>query len=418
MEWVSAPNGPCGDGIASRQAGRAALAEALQASRATTLALFDAYEQALPPGLPVPRTPELNPPLWELGHIGWFADWWIARHPHWHRGLHADPEAPRRAARQARDGIAADALYHSGQVAHETRWALPLPDAHRTREHLAASLSDTLDLLRQAPEDDNGLYFFRLALFHEDMHIEAFTYMAQTLGLPLPAALLPGHHRSTTTSSAPLHLPAQTWRLGHTGPGFAFDNEREGCEVAVPATEIDAEPVCWARYLPFVETGGYDDPACWDTPGWAWRQQTGAQHPRHLRRDPGSTSGWARQRFGRWEALHPLDTACHLSAHEARAWCRWAGRQLPTEAQWECAAHTLPGFVWGSVWEWTASPFEPYPGFTPHPYRDYSQPWFDGRPVLRGASWATTPRMRHAHYRNYFTPERNDILAGLRSVAA
>jgi len=113
--------------------------------------------------------------------------------------------------------------------------------------------------------------------------------------------------------------------------------------------------------------------------------------------------------------------ALHLSAHEAEAWCRWAGRRLPTEAEWETAARLadIEGerFDWGEVWEWTSTPFAPYAGFAPHPYRDYSQPWFDGRPVLRGASFATTAHLRHARYRNFFRAERDDVFAGFRSCA-
>jgi EgtB-related family protein len=107
----------------------------------------------------------------------------------------------------------------------------------------------------------------------------------------------------------------------------------------------------------------------------------------------------------------------HLSWYEADAWCRWAGRRLPTEAEWEAAAVSDPRFAWGEVWEWTASAFAPFVGFAAHPYRDYSRPWFDGRPVLRGASRATSLRMTHPRYRNYFTAERNDIYAGFRSCA-
>jgi iron(II)-dependent oxidoreductase len=109
--------------------------------------------------------------------------------------------------------------------------------------------------------------------------------------------------------------------------------------------------------------------------------------------------------------------AAHLSAHEADAWCRWAGRRLPTEAEWECAALSRPGFRWGHVWEWTSSRFEPFPGFAPHPYRDYSLPWFGTRRVLRGASTATAPALAHARYRNFFEPHRRDIFAGFRTVS-
>lgn len=136
----------------------------------------------------------------------------------------------------------------------------------------------------------------------------------------------------------------------------------------------------------------------------------------HLRLAPG---GWWQCRFGVWTPLDPARAALHLSAHEAEAWCRWAGRRLPSEAEWETAATLCEAagerFEWGQVWEWTASPFAPYAGFSGHPYRDYSQPWFDGRPVLRGASFATVPHLRHARYRNFFAVDRDDVFAGFRS---
>lgn len=104
--------------------------------------------------------------------------------------------------------------------------------------------------------------------------------------------------------------------------------------------------------------------------------------------------------------------------HEAEAWCRWAGRRLPTEAVWECAACSAPDdFRWGDVWEWTASRFAPFPGFVPHPDRDYSAPWLDGRRVLRGASTCTQARLRHPRYRNYFPHTRSDVPAGFRTCA-
>ena len=128
---------------------------------------------------------------------------------------------------------------------------------------------------------------------------------------------------------------------------------------------------------------------------------------------------WQQWRHGRWQTLDLDEPACHLTLYEAQAWCAWAGRRLPSEAEWQCAAQAHPGrFKWGAVWEWTASAFQPYPGFVADPYRDYSAPWFGSRQVLRGASLATQPRLRHLRYRNFFRPERNDIFAGFRSCAA
>lgn len=403
---------------AQRRLGKADLAQALRRSRQRTLALFAATEAALGPALAVPRRPELNPPLWELGHIGWFADWWITRNPQHHQGLRADPDTARRPARQAARAVDADALFNSSQVPHASRWHLPLPDAAATRADLAASLSDTLALLERAPETDAGLYFFRLALVHEDMHAEAAVYMAQTLGFdPQDARTAAALDRPGPRRPAQLAVPAADLTLGHSGPGFAFDNELGPQRVAVEPLTIDARPVSWARFLPFIEQGSYAQRRFWTGDGWAWRLHgdTGAprQAPRHLRQ---TADGWVQQRWGRWQHLALDAPACHLSFHEAQAWCAWAERRLPTEAEW-VAASAQPGFDWGQVWEWTASPFAPFPGFEPHPYRDYSLPWFDGRPVLKGASAATDPRLVHRQYRNYFTPERDDIFAGFRSVA-
>ncbi|MES2227190.1 MAG: selenoneine synthase SenA [Pseudomonadota bacterium] len=394
---------------AARHAGRAWLADALQASRRDTLASFAVCQRSLD-ALQVPQRETLNPPLWELGHIGWFQEFWIARNPQRHEGAHADPGAPRTPGMREN----ADALYDSGRVAHAPRWSLPLPAADPTRADLARQLDTSLALLRDASETPEALYFFRLALLHEDMHHEAALYMAQALGLPnddlrwQPVAL--------PDARAALDFEPGPWRLGSEADGFAFDNELGAHTVALPATQIDSRVLNWAEYLPFVEAGGYAQPRWWSEAGNRWLRAGQVGAPRYLRRSPGGSAAWQQWRHGRWSALDPALPACHVSAFEAEAWCRWAGRRLPTEAEWERAAIERPGrFEWGQVWEWTASTFAPYPGFAPHPYRDYSAPWFGDRPVLRGASFMTQPRLRHPRYRNFFMAHRNDVPAGFRT---
>lgn len=399
---------------AARTSDAQTLAPYLRASRARTLALLDAYVTALGPALAVPCAPQLNPPLWELGHIGWFQEFWLTRNPQRRLGVQADPQAAR-APSLVPD---ADALYNSSLVAHASRWHLPLPDLQATRAYLQASLDQTLALLADERVDDAALYFYRLALFHEDMHGEAAIYMAQALGIALPPALVddPAHRPSGPLQS--LRLAASDWTLGYADHGFAFDNELGPHTVHLDTYALDDRPVSWRRYLPFVEEGAYAEARWWSKPGWQWLQ--GQSGPRYLRQLSQCKDApvWEHCHFGQWQTLDLDGPACHLSYFEAEAWCRWAGRQLPTEAQWEQAAMTLSGFYWGEVWEWTASTFTPYPGFEAHPYRDYSAPWFGDRPVLRGASRATSERMVHPRYRNYFTPERNDIHAGFRTCTA
>ena len=389
-----------------RQAGRSEIEAALSASRATMLGWLAAYRAALGDELLVPYSLELNTPLWEIGHIGWFEEFWLARNPQRTLGVAANPEASRPDSWLA----GADGFYNSSQVAHNRRWGLALPDAPGTLAYLEAVRATTLALLEQSGDSDADLYFFRLAIAHEDMHAEAWVYMAQTLAIPLS---LPA--RASLPADGNVALPGGEWQLGYGAPGFAFDNELPAHAVGLAAFEIDRQPVSWRRYLPFVEAGGYDDPRYWSVAGWAWRQAHGLAHPRYLRPQG---SRWQCHNFGTWQDLAADQAAIHLTYFEAEAWCRWAGRRLPSEAEWEMAALARPDeFAWGQVWEWMASAFAPFIGFVAHPYRDYSRPWFDGRPVLRGASFATSPRLRHPKYRNYFTPERNDIFAGFRSCA-
>jgi iron(II)-dependent oxidoreductase len=364
---------------ALRTGGRTAVREALLETRRRTLELADAYADALATSaLQVPYAPQLNPPLWEWGHLAWFQEYWVGRNRQRHLGVRCQPDHARFPSWLPQT----DLWYDSSRVEHRSRWSLPLPDLPATQQYLKATLEQTLVLLDQLPDDasHDELYFFRLVALHEAMHAEAAVYMARTLGIPLPQPepVQPQKRPALTR----LALPAQTIRLGSAASGFAFDNELHAHEVALDPFEIDSQPVSWARFMPFVRAGG-----CEPQPGWAEAA-----------------------------AGDPHAPAVHVSAAHAQAWCDWAGRRLPSEAEWQSAA-SAPGFAWGEVWEWSACDFEPYPGFTPHPYRDYSQPWFGSRRVLRGACSVTSPWLAHPGYRNFFEPQRSDIFAGFRSCA-
>ena len=125
-------------------------------------------------------------------------------------------------------------------------------------------------------------------------------------------------------------------------------------------------------------------------------------------------------RFGRASRMSGSQSAMHLSWWEADAWARWAGRRLPSEVEWEIAAHQAArrGFRWGDVWEWTSNTFRPYPGFATDPWRGYSEPFFGSSKVMRGASFATRARMKHPKFRHFADPARDDLFVGFRTCAA
>ncbi len=374
----------------ARRADKATLEPALTAMREQTLALFAATRAALGGKLDIAYAEEVNPPLWELGHVGWFEEFWIARNSQRHLGARAQLEA----ARAAPLLHGADALYDSSNVAHTRRWHLRLPDARHTQRYLSQVRQRTLALLHDAADTDDALYFFRWLLMHEAMHNEAGLMIAQAQGWPLNQAA----PAAAAVPRCELAVAGGALTQGEDDGGFAFDNELGAHTVELADFIIDSAPVTWRELLPYFDAGG--------------------ALPRHIVRDEAYEHGIKRAAFGRWLALDLDAPAVHLTAHDALAWCQWAGRRLPTEHEWVWAQRQhADDFVFGEVWEWTASPFAPWPGFTPHPYRDYSAPWFDGRPVLKGGSFATQPFMKDSRFRNYFPAGRSDVFAGFRSCA-
>ncbi len=411
------------DSASLRSAGKELLSLALIDARNHTLRWAAAFETAaggralvLAGDLAPALAAELDPALWTLGHIAWFQEFWIARNVQRTRGECTDPSHPRLASILPE----ADRCYDPKGVDRPRRRTLAgteLPNLQATRSYLVETLETTLELLAAiAVEDDASLYFHRLVLFHEEMHAEAFAVLAQTLGID--AGLVA---RITTRPARPaLFFPATRWLLGTSGGtsggGFRFDNEAEPHPVDVPEFEIDAQAVTWAQYGEFVEDGGYDEPLHWSDAGWAWLEREGRRTPRHVDQ---MRHGVLQRRFGvlaRVAAAHP---AVHVSWYEADAWCRWAGRRLPSEVEWEAAAHqgATRGFRWGEVREWTASTFRPYPGFVAGPWRGYSLPAFDTHKVLRGASFATRRSLHSARFRGFERPERDDGFFGFRSCA-
>ena len=397
-----------------RRIKQAQLNDELIQTRQQTLAWIDALreDQFL-----VPLHANLNPPLWELGHIAWFQEYWCTRQRHGFSQSHPYPSHQPNPSLK----LDADALYDSAKVAHASRWALPLPTLALTSDYCLQTLTATLNVLAQAPDTDDGLYFFRLALFHEKMHIEALAYSWQSLGYaagpyPLIAAGLP---QTASSQSTDLQIDQAELTMGSAQrDGFVFDNEKWAHSIEQASFKIASHCVSNAQFSEFVACGGYESAQFWDATYFDQLKHEARTMPLywHLERGESVTRLKAR-RFDQLLSLSPNDPVTHVTLFEARAYCQWAGRELPSEAQWELATRH-PQFNWGAqVCEWTSTVFEPYAGFLADPYREYSEPWFGDHQVIKGTSSVTPLGLANPQFRNFFKPQRNDIFVGFRTCA-
>jgi len=389
-----------------RHASAQQLALALTAARRHTLALFDCYAQA---GYDlvsrVPQVAEITPPLWQLGNIAWFAEWFILR------------EAPSSHPADALyNGLLTlgDDLFDANLVAHRARWNLDLPATGAVRMYAREVLDRVLDKLSRAANLDSALYPYRLALAHEDLCGEAMLAGLQWLGVDAPAILLEA--KPVPAGGGQIAFPGGSIVLGsRPDAGFAFDNECPPQACYVPPFAIDSAPVTNAQFADFVLDGGYQNRQFWSAAGSAWLMRQERSSPLYWQRD---ARQWRTRRFGQPATLPPHQAVRHVNLYEAQAYCAWIGRRLATEAEWEYAATSgHPLFHWGQVREWTATPFEPYPGFVPGAWREYSAPWFMHHQVLRGAAFATPARLVSPQMRAFQAPERGDGFTGLRTCS-
>lgn len=380
------------------------LADALQDAREYTLTLFDCFKGA---GLDIPKKvpilPHINPPLWELGHIAWFAEWYSLR------GAQSSEPA---AAQHTSLLTKGDDWFDSNTVPHRARWGLDLPSSGAMKTYCREVLDRVLDKLGRTKNERDALYPYRLALAYEDMRGEALAYSLQTLGVVLPQQL--AGHTIPPWAQGEIRFPGGTIELGSSsGNGFVFDNEKWAHACHVPPFSMDSTLVSNAQYCEFIADGGYQKPQFWTIAGRGWLMRNDISAPRDWERDG---KNWRCRRFGKQIALPLHEPVRHVSLYEAQAYCAWTQRRLPTEAEWEFAALSAhPALRWGDLWEWTCSPFEPYPGFAPDAWREYSQPHFVTHQVLRGASFATRLRQRSVKFRNFCLPERNDMFVGFRT---
>ena len=406
--------------------------------------IFDIISDLTDEQLMGPQLDTVNPLRWEIGHVAWFFEKWVIRE----------------AAGRSPVLEHSDELYDSIAIAHDTRWGLPLPDRQGTIDYINRALDTTQEIVSKDPSPDVN-YHTAYCVYHADMHTEAFTYSRQTHGLPFPETNHRRHAPSGGAIEGDVRIPGGEFLLGaDRKTPFCFDNEKWAYPVEVEPFSIAKAPVTQAEYAAFCNDKGYDNQAVWSDEGWQWKTENKVKGPLYWKR---RGRGWQRRHFDNWIALEPNLPVIHVNWYEANAFCEWAGRRLPTEVEWEAAASLSSGsdiasqkrmYPWGitpsqdaahtdwasggtvdvgaygdgdsatgcrqmigNVWEWTSTVFQPYPDFVIDPYKEYSEPWFETRKVLRGGCWATRSRLLWNTWRNFMTPDRRDVFAGFRTCA-
>ena len=421
------------------------LIDELKDSRKRTLELVEGLDQQQIMG---PQLDIVNPLLWEIGHTAYFHELWTLRHLDGANSFLSN----------------ADELYDSISIAHEDRWKLPLLSLDDTRAYMQRVLDAEINRLKNKDVTALDVYLTRYAVFHEDMHTEAYTYSRRTLNYPAPVfanTMLADENYDTGPLEGDVEIEGGRYFLGaNEDTDFCFDNEKWQHPVNIETFSIAKAATSYQQYAAFVDDGGYQDPQYWDQEGWNWLQENNLHAPDGWKK--GANGNWLIREFDQWKPMRAHAAVIHISWYEASAWCQWAKRRLPSEAEWELAASGSPGnindkrkYPWGdepptvkhvnmnaramrtidvsalpagdcaygcrqmlgNVWEWTADTFNPYPGFVADMYQDYSQPLFGQTKVLRGGAWPTRSRMIRNTWRNYYGPDRNDVFAGFRSCA-
>ncbi len=389
--------------------------------------------------------PVMGVMAWDLGHLALFEHRWLVE------ALGADPLDDEMAR-----------LFDPEVHPRSHRGELELPSRKRLRALLSQVRREALEGLEETDLDtDEGLvrdgFVHDMVIRHEDQHREN---MLITLAL-FPPEECPKLPRQATPAPAAdvdgmVHVPETTFPLGQDRKVGTYDNEWPRHEVDLDAFWIDAAPVTNHEYARFIEDGGYEQDQHWTQEGWMIRQALDLEHPKSWTRQADT---WLVREGHELVPMDPRKPVVHVSYHEARAYAHWAGKRLPTEAEWEAAASLDPRtgrkhrFPWGQdawtpqkanlaqrtlapapvgaypqgvspvgchqmigdVWEWTQTPFTAYPGFEAYPYEAYSKPHFDhGFHVLRGGSWATDPSCAHATFRNWHQADHQHIFAGFR----
>ncbi|HST55702.1 MAG TPA: SUMF1/EgtB/PvdO family nonheme iron enzyme [Solirubrobacteraceae bacterium] len=325
------------------------------------------------------HSPLMSPLVWDLGHIAAYEDLWLA---------HRHASAP-----LLRPDLAE--LYDAFETPRAVRGQIEMlgpPDAFAYLQDVRARVAEII--CKQGVGDG---FAHEMVIRHELQHSET---MRQTM--MLGGILAPGEPSLSPLAGEDqwVDVPGGPATIGAAQQTFSYDNERPRHTTAVPRFQIARRSATNESWMRFTEGGGYERREWWSDEGWAWKEEYDITH------HPDAADS------------HPQAPVCRICWFEADAFARAHHARLPTEYEWEKAAAwtqqtSLAGL--GQVWEWTSSHFHGYPGFSAHPYREYSEVFFgECYRVLRGGSWATHARVATPTFRNWDLPQRRQLFAGVR----
>ncbi len=420
------------------------IAAELARTRLRSAALTDAVDE---PDLISQHSPLMSPLVWDYAHIANQEEIWLVRDVGGREAVRTD----------------IDSMYDAFKNSRADRPSLPLLSPSETRGYVGQVRQKVLDVLERAPLNVDRLtrsgFAFGMVIQHEQQHDETMlaTHQLRRSG---PALQAPPPDAPVAAGLArEVLIPGGPFTMGTSTEAWALDNERPAHPVQVEAFYLDTTPVTNGDYLRFLADGGYDQRRWWSEAGWDYRQRAGLTAPLFWSQD--ADGSWWRRSFGTPVRLAENEPVLHVCLYEAQAYAAWAGRRLPTEAEWEKAARWDPvsrrsrRYPWGDedptpehanlgqrhlrpapagsypagasphgvhqligdVWEWTSTRFTGYPGFEVFPYAEYSKVFFgEDYHVLRGGSFGTDRSACRGTFRNWDYPIRRQIFAGFRTA--